>query len=396
LLVVMLAFGLAAPVVAASSARLATREDEPEAKPAAERILTAIELERKAIFALTLSANVSSMTHAEQYAVGSDIVRSHTQLRRAADQDPALAPDMASAEGLDVSAYGVIHLSTTGNVNSPTHPRLTNAERDKIVELLTRALQIKYRAEAHAEAAAAYEGSPQSSSSPGCKVFDPDPVVTGEGLETIALDDCPRVRIEVDGETPASKLTGDWGAASASGSTSGTCRQDGGMLECTPTPSASAEAVVFGSALPAGTHLSLVLMQPGSPPQTVQYVVPGKASTKPPAPAPTGQAVKLEVELSCGNVRSDPISVSDPSNGTPVIYAAQFKPHGFCGTNSETLIDASTGKELPPNSVVFPPDTVATADQYSCAQHQDLTGCEGQGADSQMFVFGITVTNLKP
>jgi hypothetical protein len=104
-----------------------------------------------------------------------------------------------------------------------------------------------------------------------------------------------------------------------------------------------------------------------------------------------GTVVKLEVGLSCGGVISDPISITNPTTTKPVIYVAQFKPHPFCGTNSQYLVDPATGKQLPNDLVIFPPNTKAYADQYTCAQHPELDGCAGQGPDSQAFVFGITV-----
>lgn len=108
--------------------------------------------------------------------------------------------------------------------------------------------------------------------------------------------------------------------------------------------------------------------------------------------AHTGTVVKLEVGLSCGGVVSDSISITNPTTTKPVIYVAQFKPHPFCGTNSQYLVDPATGKRLPDGLVIFPPNTTAVADQYTCAQHPELDGCAGQGPSSQLFVFGITVT----
>jgi len=105
-----------------------------------------------------------------------------------------------------------------------------------------------------------------------------------------------------------------------------------------------------------------------------------------------GTVVKLEVGLTCGGVVSAPIAVTNPTTTKPVIYVAQFKPHPFCGTNSQYLIDPATGKRLPDGVVIFPPHTTAYADQYECAQHPELDGCAGQGPDSQVFVYGITVT----
>lgn len=105
-----------------------------------------------------------------------------------------------------------------------------------------------------------------------------------------------------------------------------------------------------------------------------------------------GTVVKLEVGLTCGGVVSAPIAVTNPTTTKPVIYVAQFKPHPFCGTNSQYLIDPATGKRLPDGVVIFPPHTTAYADQYECAQHPALDGCAGQGPDSQVFVYGITVT----
>ena len=108
--------------------------------------------------------------------------------------------------------------------------------------------------------------------------------------------------------------------------------------------------------------------------------------------APAGAVVKLEVGLTCGGVVSAPISVTNPTTTKPVIYVAQFKPHPFCGTNSQYLIDPATGKRLPDGVVIFKPDTTAYADQYECAKYPALDGCAGQGPDSQVFVFGLTVT----
>jgi hypothetical protein len=109
-----------------------------------------------------------------------------------------------------------------------------------------------------------------------------------------------------------------------------------------------------------------------------------------------GTVVKLEVGLSCGGVISDPISITNPTTTKPVIYVAHFKPHPFCGTNSQHLVDPATGKQLQEGLVIFPPHTTAYSDQYTCAKHPELDGCAGQGPDSQTFVFGITVTNSSP
>jgi hypothetical protein len=109
-----------------------------------------------------------------------------------------------------------------------------------------------------------------------------------------------------------------------------------------------------------------------------------------------GTVVKLEVGLTCGGVVSAPIAITNPTTTKPVIYVAQFKPHPFCGTNSQYLVDPATGKRLPEGLVIFPPNTTAYADQYTCAKHPELDGCAGQGPDSQTFVFGITVTNSNP
>jgi hypothetical protein len=117
-----------------------------------------------------------------------------------------------------------------------------------------------------------------------------------------------------------------------------------------------------------------------------------KAATTPPG----GKVVKIEVGLTCGGVVSAPIAVTNPTGTKPVIYVAHFKPHPFCGTNSQYLVDPATGKQLPDNMVIFPPNTTVYADQYECAQHPELDGCAGQGLDSQVFVFGITVTNPRP
>ena len=119
-----------------------------------------------------------------------------------------------------------------------------------------------------------------------------------------------------------------------------------------------------------------------------------RACEKRPLGKPTTTKVinHLEVKLSCGGVISAPITVSNPAGTTPVIYVATFPPHPFCGTNSQSLINADTGKALPDGVVIFPPHTTAVADQYACAQHPDLAGCEGQGPSSQTFVYGITVT----
>ncbi len=38
--------------------------------------------------------------------------------------------------------------------------------------------------------------------------------------------------------------------------------------------------------------------------------------------------MKLEVSLTCGDVVSEPVSVTSPTNNTPVIYDATFPSNG--------------------------------------------------------------------
>jgi hypothetical protein len=274
----------------------------------------------------------------------------------------------------------------------------SSADDRAAVGQIVYALGDKRNAVAVAEADVAAHSIPPSTAKPGeCRGFDPDQIIEGMGEGTIAVDGCDRVQIEVeDGTQP---LTGVWGAKTASGFADGSCGHVGVMLECTTPAGASAAVVVFGSPLKPGTEAKIVLKLAGGSKQTLEYRVPN-AAPKPPttttAHPPAGKIVKLEVGLSCGGIVSDPVAVTNPTNTKPVIYVAQFKPHPFCGSNSQYLIDAATGKKLPDGVVIFPPNTTAYADQYECSQHPELDGCTGQGPDSQVFVFGLTVTNPRP
>jgi hypothetical protein len=277
------------------------------------------------------------------------------------------------------------------------HYYLPDAEREAVNQIV-HALGDKRNALAIAEAEVAAHSIPPSNAKSGeCRGFDPDQIVQGMGEDTIAVDGCDRVQIEVeDGTQP---LTGVWGAKTASGFAAGSCGHDGGMLECTTPAGARDAVVVFGSPLKPGTEAKIVLKLVGGSKQTLAYRVP-RAVAKPPtttaAPPSAGKIVKLEVGLTCGGVVSAPIAVTNPTSAKPVIYVAQFKPHPFCRTNSQYLVDPATGKKLPDGVVIFPPNTTVVADQYECAQHPELNGCAGQGPDSQVFVFGITVTNPRP
>jgi hypothetical protein len=355
----------------------AAAADAGEARRAADYIRTAIETEEQALVKLRAGRPQGALLKIEQ---------SRKALAVAAAFTP-VADDVGHAAHDDEGA---------GEYTKGQY--ITNEDLKRAIDQISTALDYKRNALAVAEAdVAAHSIPPATAKSGECRGFDPDQVVKGMGEETIAVDECDRVQIEVeDGTQP---LTGTWGAKTASGFAAGSCGHVGVMLECTTPAGASDAVVVFGSPLEPGTEAKIVLKLADGLKQTLAYRVPN-AAAKPPttttAPPPAGKIVKLEVGLTCGGVISAPIVVTNPTSTKPVIYVAQFKPHGFCGSNSQYLVDPATGKKLPDGTVIFPPNTTVYADQYECSQHPELEGCAGQGPDSQVFVFGLTVSNPRP
>jgi hypothetical protein len=112
----------------------------------------------------------------------------------------------------------------------------------------------------------------------------------------------------------------------------------------------------------------------------------------------------LEVTITCAvtatkNIMtvSNPITVTDPKNSTPVDYVASFPRPQICGTQSYGLINADTGKSPGIEPVIFLPDTTAYATDFSCVDHPTLTGCAGKAyPGSQQYVVGLVVTNNQP
>ena len=359
---------------AAPEATVRVSSDAAEAKAAAHSIRLAIGAEADALVPLR---------HGGEGDSEGNLRKSEAALRAA----EAFAP-VGSDLGLAMK------------IDEQTHAEINAHNFEEAIRGITIALGVKHEALALAEADMAANSVGSSTAKPGeCHLFDPDLVFKG-AEDTIAVDGCDPAKIWVEDETPGVKLMGHWGVETGAGLKAGTCGFERVLLDCTLPPGASAAVVVLSTPLAPGSNTKIVLKLGDGSTQTVQYHAPGgttkpatTTTTEPPAP---GKVVKLEVKLSCLGVVSAPISVTNPANATPVIYVAHFKPHGFCGGNSQSLIDVATGKQLPPGAVIFPPNTTVVADQYTCAKHPKLDGCQGQGADSQTFVFGITVTNPKP
>jgi hypothetical protein len=324
-----------------------------------------------------------------------DLEISESELQKAESFGP-VADDVERAAGLDDQArHGIAAHQFKGAMNR-----------------LDQAVELKEKALAVAEADVASHSISPAGAKPGvCRLFAPDLGFKFKSMDdTIAVSGCDRVRFALMDDTKS--ITGTWGEKTASGYAAGSCGRDGDLLECTMPAHASDAVVVLNHELKADTLVKILLKVLGGPTQTVNYKLGSAPASSPPTPTtpttpstPTktttttpsaGKVVKLEVVITCHGAVSAPIAVTNPTSAKPLIYVAHFKPYGYCGGNSQYLRDAATGKRVEDGAVIFPPNTTVYADQYDCSQHPELDGCQGQGPESQLFVFGLTVTNSKP